>query len=85
MRIDYYNFIDEDFGEVKMEYCPETKNLVLNGDLVIRNTPDDFDEERVFSAWDTFKLHYNSYGFVIVDYDQIPEMENYYEEVGESY
>ena len=82
MRIDYYNFIDEDFGEVKMEYCPETKNLVLGGELVIRNTPGDFDEEMVFSAWDTFKLHYNSYGFVIVDYDKIPEMEDLF---GEDY
>ena len=77
-----YTFIDEDFGEVKMEYSPETKNLVLDGDLVIRNTPSDFDENMVFLAWNTFKNHYNSYGFVCVDYEQIPEMENHY---GEEY
>ena len=77
-----YFFMDEDFGEVKVEYSPETKNLVLNGDLVITNTPEDFDEEMVFLGWETFKLHYNSYGFVIINYDQIPEMENFY---GEEY
>ena len=77
-----YFFMDEDFGEVKVEDSPETKNLVLNGDLVITNTPEDFDEEMVFLGWETFKLHYNSYGFVIINYDQIPEMENFY---GEEY
>lgn len=77
-----YTFIDEDFGEVKIEYSPETKNLVLDGDLVIRNTPSDFDENMVFLAWNTFKNHYNSYGFVCVDYEQIPEIENLY---GEDY
>lgn len=75
------SFIDEDFGEVKMEYCPETKNLVMDT-LVLRNTPIDFDKEMVFYSWNIFKLHYNSYSSVVIDYDKIPEMENYY---GEDY
>lgn len=73
-------FMDEDFGEVKMEYSPETKNLVINGELIITNTPEEFDEEMVMYSWDIFKVHHNSYGFVCINYDQIPEMENYYVE-----
>lgn len=75
-------FFDEDFGEVKMEYSPETKSLVLNGELFILNTPNDFDEDMVFYAWDTFKCHYNTYGLTWIQYEQIPEMENLY---GEDY
>ena len=70
-----YRFFDEDFGDVKMEYCPETKNLVMDS-LVIRNTPSDFDNEMIVFAWDSFKRHYNSYGFVVINYEDIPNMEN---------
>ena len=76
-KMKYYvcSIKDEDYGRVDCFYYPNTKFFMCGNDLVIKDTPEDWTEDMIQEAWSTYRRHSNTYGYMVVDYDQIPELE----------
>lgn len=76
-KMKYYvcSIKDEDYGRVDCFYNPNTKLFMCGNDLAIMNTPEDWTEDIIQEAWSTYRRHSNTYGYMVVDYDQIPELE----------
>ena len=64
---------DNDFGDVEVKYCPESKNITADG-LTISEVPADYSNEVIMKAWRFFKTNYYNYGVVGATYDYFKDL-----------
>ena len=69
---------DNDFGRVAVYYYPEN-NVIKADDMVICGVPENYETDMMMYAWGVYKKHYCDYGSMWVSYDQIPELESFYD------